>query len=234
MKKKIVSIILATLLMVHVLSGCSGQNNSQKNDTSQTAYAKLMTYKTENYLQQSIADFNAVLDNDYPEFGEVYETVVKDILPDDENYDFVMLTLSASVSEIYFKNVEKSDEFGMNFCVKKQTKPIKPLPGEELIFLAQEPIYDFNFWGTCYIKYTIPNPSMLTVEERDNALRTIQTEMQEYVDGLSEDEIMSGNIRMLLTDKAIQLANNVSSDNIKLNCEIDSIEIYNEGTKISQ
>lgn len=237
MRKKSLSIILAILLIVSGLTGCAGQNNSpQQNstpDTTSAAYAKILTYKTENYLQQSVAEFNKALWNgDYSEFSEAYETVVTDILPNDENYDFVMLTLSASIGEIYYEHVEKSDKFGMYSSVKKQTQPVKPLPGEEYIFLKEGPIYDFSFFGDYWIEYTIPDPSILTIEERDNALRTICTEMQKYVDGLSEAEIMSGNIRMLLKDKAIELANNVSSDNIELSCEIGDIEVYNEGTKI--
>lgn len=236
MRKKTLCIILITLLIASVLTGCAGHNNShQQNGTSDTtsaAYAKLMTYKTDNYSQQSVADFNNALSNgDYSEFSEAYSTVMTDILPEDENYDFIMLTLSASASEIYFEYVEKSDKFGMDSVVKKQTQPVKPLPGEEYIFLKEGPIYDFNFWGNYRIEYTVPDPSILTIGERDNALKTICTEMQKYVDGLSEAEIMSGNIRMLLKDKATELADNVSSDNIRLSCEIGNIEIYNEGTE---
>lgn len=70
--------------------------------------------------------------------------------------------------------------------------------------------------------------------ERDYALKTISTKMQKYVDGLSEDEIMSGNIRMLLTDKAAEIADSVSSNYIKLSCEIEDIEIYNADEIIEQ
>ena len=224
----------AVSLVLCTLTGCAektGEANIKKRMNDSDAYAKLMTYKTKNYSQQSIADFNTLLDDNYSEFSEVYETVVADILPDDENYDFVMLTLSASVSEIYFEHVEKSDEVGMISFVKKQTQPVKPLPGEEYI-LAADPIYDFNFYGSYYIYYTVPDPQLLTIAERDNALRTMRTEMQKYVDQLSEAEIMCGNIRRRLTEKAAELANSVSSDNIKLSCEIDSIEIYDAGTEI--
>ena len=42
----------------------------------------------------------------------------------------------------------------------------------------------------------------------------------------------SGNIEMMLTDKANELADNLSGDNIGLFCEIDRIEIHNDGTEV--
>ena len=64
----------------------------------------------------------------------------------------------------------------------------------------------------------------IAIAERDNALEMFRTEMQNYIDGLTE--IMGGNNRIQLTDKADEVASNLSSDNIKLSHEISSIEIH--------
>lgn len=197
-------------------------------DTYRSAYETLMEYKAEDYSRQSIADLSALIDADYPKFSEAYNVVLQHILPDDENYDFVMLTLSASVAEIYYRNVEKSDVFSFGGCAKKLTQPVKPLPGEEEI-LAKNPVYDFLFFANYWINYTVPDSSLLTVAERDNALAAVSAEMQKYVDGLSENEILSGDIETMLADKASALSESLSTDNIKLSCEISRIEIYNEG-----
>lgn len=196
------------------------------------AYEKIMAYKTEDYGKQSVADFNAALrDSDYAEFAKAYEIVLAECLPDDENYDFIMQTLAAAVSEIYYEDVEKSKEFAMISYVKKETRPVQPLPGEEWI-LERDPIYNFGFYGCYYIQYTIPDPYALTVAERDDAIQIIQVGMQEYVDTLSEAELMDSNIKTLLTEQANELAKSVTSDRIRVSCEIDDVEIHCEDMEL--
>lgn len=197
------------------------------------AYEKVLTYKTEDYAQQSVADFNRALDSAYPEFSESYEIVLTALSPDDENYDFIMLTLSAAINELYYENVEKSPIFYMDSYVKKEARPVQPLPGEEWI-LEEEPIYNFGFYGQYYICYTVPDRSALTVAERDYVIKTIRAEMQKYVDGLSETELMDSEIRARLAKKADKLAKNVSSDRIKVSCEIEDIEIFCTDTVTAQ
>ena len=58
--------------------------------------------------------------------------------------------------------------------------------------------------------------------------------MQQYVDGLSVNEIVDSNIKTLLSDKATELAHSMSSEKISLSYEISSIEIHNAGTEITQ
>lgn len=196
------------------------------------AYAKLMTYKTENYSRQSVADFNKVLLNgNYLEFNELYCTVMSGILPDDENYDFIMLTLSASISEIYCEQAAKNEEPGIFGYVEKKRQSVESVSDEEDL-PTKEPIYDFLFNASYYINYTIPDPALLTVAERDYALHTIHVKLQRYIDELSETELMNSNIRTLLADKADEISNSVSTDNIKLSCEINDIEIHDAGREI--
>ena len=71
--------------------------------------------------------------------------------------------------------------------------------------------------------------------ERDKALLTFKEEMQNYLNGLSEEEIVGGDIKKMLTDKSTELANSLSTENMKLSpCDIYMIEINGEAEKVIQ
>ena len=59
--------------------------------------------------------------------------------------------------------------------------------------------------------------------------------MQNYLNGLSEEEIVDGDIKKMLIDKSDELANSLSTENMKLSpCEVYLIEIHNAGTEITK
>lgn len=98
-----------------------------------------------------------------------------------------------------------------------------------------EAVYDFNCFVEADAAYSIDNPKLVTVAERDKALLTFREEMQIYLNGLSEAEIAGGNIKKMLIDKSAELANSLSTDNMKLSpCEIYMLEINSEGTEITK
>ena len=67
----------------------------------------------------------------------------------------------------------------------------------------------------------------MSVAERDKVLLTFQQEMQNYLNGLSETEITNDNIKKTLTDKATELANRLSTENMQLlSGDIYMIESY--------
>ena len=71
--------------------------------------------------------------------------------------------------------------------------------------------------------------------ERDKALLTFKEEMQNYLNGLSEEEIVGGDIKKMLTDKSTELANSLSTENMKLSpCDIYMIEINGGAEKVIQ
>lgn len=233
-------IIILLFLIAGISAGCGdavyGVTLMRRGDEAcnvSTAYEKVMAYQTDDYLQQSVADFNNSLHGgDYPAFLKAYSAVVEDIMPDDENYEFVMLTLGASTQEIYYEEVEKRTDFNFGSYADKKRMLVELAVGERKLS-GEEPYFDALINVGYRINYTIPDSAVLTVAERDNALRTIQAEMQKYVDGLSEAEIMDGDIRTLLSDKSAELAGSVSTDNIKVSCEIEDIEtnlfsVYND------
>ncbi len=256
--KKCLPIIFAALLMVSALTGCAGRNSSpeQNNATAQSsktnisqpvtsttgvssptispntsaAYEKLIAYKTEGYGQQSIADFNTTLastPDELTEFLAAVADVISTISPDDENYDFFTTTISFSSQELYGEHM--GEEFFISMPLSKLSRPCDYLDDEG------ETVYDFACFVDAIAVYSIQAPKFVSVAERDKALLTFKEEMQNYLNGLSEEEIVGGDIKKMLTDKSTELANSLSTENMKLSpCDIYMIQIHNAGTEITK
>lgn len=256
--KKCLPIILAALLMVSALTGCAGQNSSseQNNATMQSnestisqptastngafspttspnasaAYEKLIAYKTESYREQSIADFNATLaptPDELTEFLAAVADVISTISSDDENYEFFTTTITFSSQELYCEHM--GEEVTFNMPISKQSRPCDYLDEDG------ETVYDFSCFVEAMLPYSINAPKLVSVEERDKALLTFKEEMQNYLNGLSEEEIAGGDIKKMLIDKSTELANSLSTENMKLSpCDIYMIEIHNAGTEITK
>jgi len=250
--KKILTIVLTALLTLGALAGCAGQNPvaGQNNASQQSnapvihqtatqangassptvspnasaAYKKLLAYKTEDYGQRSIADFNAALastPDELTEFLAAIADVINTISPDDENYDFFTTTMSFSSHELYCEHM--GEEFAFNMPISKQSRPCSYLDE------YGETVYDFNCFVEAYVTYSINAPELVSVAERDKALLTFKEEMQNYLNGLSEAEIASDNIKTMLIDKSAELAQSLSTENMKLSpCEINMIELNGE------
>ena len=247
--KKCLPIIFAALLMVSALTGCAGRNSSpeQNNATAQSsktnisqpvtsttgdssptvsptassAYEKLIAYKTRNYGQQSIAYFNTTLAPTPDELTELLAAVAdvsSTISSDDENYEFFTTTMTFSSHELYCEHM--GEEFTLFVPMSKQSRPCSYLDE------YGETVYDFNCFVEAKVAYSINNPKLVTVAERDKALLTFREEMQNYLNGLSEEEVASNNIKEMLIDKSAELAKSLSTENMKLSpCEIYLIEI---------
>lgn len=253
--KKCLPIIFAALLMVSALTGCAGRNSSpeQNNAAAQSsktnisqpvtsttgassptvspntsaAYEKLIAYKTEGYGQQSIADFNTTLastPDELTEFLAAVADVISTISPDNENYDFFTTTISFSSQELYGEHM--GEEFFISMPLSKLSRPCDYLDDEG------ETVYDFTCFVDATAVYSIQAPKFVSVAERDKALLTFKEEMQNYLNGLSEEEIVGGDIKKMLTDKSTELANSLSTENMKLSpCDIYMVEIHNAGTE---
>ncbi len=192
------------------------------------AYEELLAHRTENYLEESVADFNrALLEEDgLPGLLEAYEEVMDAISPEDENYDFFALTLGASVEELYCEEMGK--ELGLTGSVERLADAAwEPQPGEARIW-SEERAGNLVFYCIYTVNYAIDDPSALTVAERDGALAAFDAGLQSYVDGLSERELVSGNIRTeALTEWAEALAERLSTGNMRLSFALDSVAFAN-------
>ena len=97
-----------------------------------------------------------------------------------------------------------------------------------------ETVYGFNCFIEADVAYSVNAPKLITVAERDQALLTYKEEMQNYLNGLSEAEITGSDIKKMLTDKSVELANSLSTEKLKLSpCEIYLIDINDAGTEIT-
>ncbi len=262
--KKCLPIIFAALLMVSALTGCASQtslaqqNSSPEQNNATTpngettisqpvtsttgassptvspntsaAYEKLISYKTANYGEQSIADFNTTLVPTPDELTELLAAVAdvsNTISSDDENYEFFTTTITFSSHELYCEYM--GEEVTFNMPISKQSRPCDYLDEDG------ETVYDFSCFVEANVAYSITAPKLVSVAERDKALLTFKEEMQNYLNGLSEEEIAGGDIKKMLIDKSTELANSLSTENMKLSpCDIYMIEIHNAGTEITK
>lgn len=251
--KKCLPIIFAALLMVSMLTGCAGRNPSSKQNNAamqsnepamiqtalstngasspiispnaSAAYEKLVAYKAEGYEQQSVADFNAALastPDELTEFLAAVADVSNTICSDDENYEFFTTTITFSSHELYCEYM--GEGFTLFVPISKQSRLCDYLDE------AGEPVYEFNCFVECNVGYSIDNPKLVSVAERDKALLAYKAEMQNYLNGLSETEITDGNVKTMLIDKSAELADSLSTENMTLSpCEIYLLEINGEG-----
>lgn len=246
MKKSII-IPLAAVLCLSLLAGCSAKdsstppNSKQANTSAQAtvtssdtsdAYEKLVAFKTANYEQQSVADFNQSLAPDNGDISGLLDAqaeVLANISPDDENYEFITMTLAASLDELYCEQM--NDSVGLSAYLKREERPLEKLPGEESVAGA-EITYQFVFNALYRLNYTFSDPTQITVAERDSALQKFKTEFQNYVDNLSEADLASSNIKTVLSEKADELENSLSTAKMKLSCEVENVEVHNAGEEI--
>lgn len=257
--KKCLHIIFVVLLTVGALTGCASQSNlvlrnpsSEQNNAvvqsnepamiqtalstngasnpivspdASAAYEKLTAYKAEGYEQQSVADFNAALASTPDELTEFLAAVAdasNTKSSDDENYEFFTTTITFSSHELYCEHM--GEEFTFFVPMSKQSRLC------DYFDEAGEPVYEFNCFVESNVAYSIDNPKLVSVAERDKVLLTYEEEMQNYLNGLSETEITDGDVKTMLIDKSAELADSLSTENMKLStCEIYLLEINGEG-----
>ena len=141
---------------------------------------------------------------------------------DDENYEFFTTTITFSSHELYCEHM--GEEFTFFVPMSKQSRLC------DYFDEYGEPVYEFNCFVECNVAYSIDNPKLVSVAERDKVLLTYEEEMQNYLNGLSETEITDGDVKTMLIDKSAELADSLSTENMKLSpCEIYLLEINGEG-----
>ncbi|MDE7310724.1 MAG: hypothetical protein K2N87_03730 [Eubacterium sp.] len=184
------------------------------------AYQMLAAFKTKGYSKKSVADFYAMLAPDIDATDELfsaYALVMEHISKEDENYTFFDVTLQASLNELYCK-VFQEQPFRFLSLNKKERPYGTDSDGDV--------VYEFCFYADAYVNYRICKPQALTVAERDQVLTAFCKRLQNVLDHMSEAEIKAGNIKKVLEDKAAAIAKELSSDKMKLSCEIGLVELF--------
>ncbi len=219
----IIFVIFAVLFTACALTGCAGQNSSP-------VYKKLIAYKTADYGQQSVADFNAALastPDELTEFLSAEADVISTLSHDDENYDFFATTITFSAHELYCAH--KGEKLVLYAYLSKESGLCDYLDDEG------NPVYDFSCFVDLQVPYFIDSPELVSVSERDRILLTFKEEMQNYLNGLSEAEIVDGNIKTMLVDQSAELAKDLSTENMKLSpCEIPLVNIIGGESAVDQ
>ena len=247
MKRKKLIVSFTTLLCLGLLAGYNTTANQTLNTSSATqiptttgsdaspisdSYKKLIAFRVTDYDKMSVDDFNKSLSPDTEDISGLLDAqaeVLANISPDDENYEFIAITLMASLEELYCEQM--NDNVGFSDYLERKERPQEILPGEETI-AAAETTYQFVFHALYHLHYTISDPTSLTVAERDNILKEFRTAYQNYADNLSEEELSSSNIKTVLTEKGIELAKKLSTTELRLSCEVENIEVHNMGTEL--
>lgn len=211
--------------IIQTALSANGASSPIVSPDASAAYEKLIAYKAEGYEQQSVADFNAALastPDELTEFLAAVADVSNTISSDDENYEFFTTTITFSSHELYCEHM--GEEFTLFLSMSKQSRLCDYLDD------AGEPVYEFNCFVESNVAYSISNPKLVSVEERDKVLLTYKEEMQNYLSSLSETEITDGDVKKMLIDKSAELADSLSTENMKLSpCEIYLLDINGEG-----
>ena len=226
MKKRLL-IGIAILLCLSTLTGCAGTQGDKQNtepgsildESALAAYTKLVSFRTNGYAQQSIKDFNAHLLPEYAELLEAQAAVATaGLSAENENYDFITVTLRTSLGELYAKKMDEKAFFSGHVETGRLSEPLNKT--EEAIFEEEGPIYDFWFSADYYLEYEILSPDTLTIAQRDNAFRTFGNKLQAYVDDLSEAELLDKTIRENLSNRAAAILQDITPDGMTISCEI--------------
>ena len=225
MKKGLV-IIIAHLLCFSMLTGCAGTEGDEQNiepsstldENALAFYGKLISFKADDYAQQSVQDFNVRLLPEYAELLEANAAVMAAGLSDeDENYDFIAVTLRASLGELYAEKMDEKAFFSGHADKGRLSEPLNKT--EETIFEAAGPSNDFWLSAEYYLEYEILSPNTLTIAERDNTFHIFENELQVYVDGLIETEL-DNTITKELNDRAAAILQEITPDGMTISCEI--------------
>lgn len=182
----------------------------------------MVSYKSEDYWELTVGEFDQSLASadDLSALFEDYATVAEKISEDDENYDFITVTMNASLNEIYREALK--DQTGFECRIEKLGDPVEPMNEAERELLEAEPLYEFQFHATCYVHYQITDKTC-TVSERDSVLKAFQDDLQSFADTLNEESIADGNVKALLEEKAQKIADHLDTDKIEVDFDIQII-----------
>lgn len=236
MKKKRIIAGLSAILCLGLLAGFNASAKEQKNNrladgrtiaadsgslSGPDAYRKLIAFKAAHYDKMSVADFNQSLTPDNEDISELLDAqaeISSSILPEDENYSFITVTLAASLEELYCE--QTGEETGFSDYLERKERP------------QETQSCQFIFYALYRLHYTISDPDKLTVAKRDDILQKFRTEYQSYVNDLSEEKLASSEVKTLLEEKGDELAQKLSINELELSCEVEHIEVHNEGGEI--
>lgn len=197
---------------------CTIKNVETTFFTSREAYSdymELIAHKVDNYADMSTADFNATLvPKDYTleeldDLGTKRSYALSLFAPGDADYDFFAYTLKYSLNDLLRSSPSQAVTMGSTALCRYVTDGTTT--------------YSFN--ARYEITYSIPDPGAVTVSQRDNTLKTLETELETYyTDTLSDTELLEGTALDTLNAKAAELTDGLSTDALPLSCRFTSLQ----------
>lgn len=209
---------------------------SGRNKYTQADYKQAMALKTEDYDSMSVGAFDKLVADwtDETAFHQS-ETSLNRLFytyeKDGDNADFIRLTLKAA-----FVFCETKHYGG--YCTS-QTPSYSDGVGqvrEEDVFGDKYPVFEAEVDYT--ICYQVPDEEKLTVGERDSLLLAYRAEVQAFLDGRTEKELLNEDaMERSLKKELARLDKNLSTDKMVLTGTLlDSYYAYNssEGHTIAE
>lgn len=254
-KRKIICrTIFRLLLCSAILAGCSSKakntevpksitesnqlsqasttsNKTNKNSTGYTKdeYDLIISLKSNDYANLSVEDFNTHIRQkmydpaESQKYLESYSNVFENISEEDENYTFVRRTLELTNGEIYSEQFENQPYYIYIKLSKTRESKIDEIDGGMR--------YSFSFLAPCNIYYTISDLSKITVGERDKLFLEYENKLRYVIDNLSEEELLSKDIKDSLKSKFDTISDEMSNDLMTFKYELTEIDTYYESDR---
>jgi len=137
---------------------------------------------------------------------------------EDDVYEFINETLNYSISEIILPRISNPVSFSR--CLEKHSDEyVSGVNNDEIS-------HGFSFYSLYFVEYRVIDESALTVQERDDLLRTYHTALQNAVNGMRKEQLLDSGVKGELQKIADDLAIDLSTDIFVFeNAEICSIEL---------
>lgn len=196
----------------------SERETIEKEIAQMGAQAALLSYRTDGYEAETASAFRArIAPNRDAESGllEKYAALVQNFPKNETDADFFEITLNAACSEIYAKTFDEDCFF--QIPISERRRPAAPLSPEEAKILEADPVYQFNFFATVYVTYTLTDD--VTVGVRDNVLRSLQNGLREYVASQTEETLASAETKGLLLKQAETILQQMPHDGMHVSID---------------
>lgn len=182
----------------------------------------------------SVSDYNRklieVCEENGKDFFELMSEVSEEIGQDDPLYSFYEDTLSFSSSELLADIIGgKENSFAYCYAVKEEygSEPVREdyyTDAEWELVQERGPEVVYMVSVSYVLDYSISDINSLTVEERDSLIKNARGEIQAYLAGLNEKELMEQGIKARLTEKVNRTCQKYSGEQMTLNGDIQNIE----------
>lgn len=237
--KRLGAVIISCVLLLTLSTGTLFAFNTS--DVHADAEEKSENYRTVAKMSElerniSVSDYNRklieVCEENGKDFFELMSEVSEEIGQDDPLYSFYEDTLSFSSSELLADIIGgKENSFAYCYAVKEEygSEPVREdyyTDAEWELVQERGPEVVYMVSVSYVLDYSISDINSLTVEERDSLIKNARGEIQAYLAGLNEKELMEQGIKARLTEKVNRTCQKYSGEQMTLNGDIQNIERF--------